>query len=488
MVLPITNPTKSFWIEGAESPLRNVRTTTDLPDEVDVVIVGSGYTGASAAYWLQKFAEEGKAPSTLILEARDICGGATGRNGGQLRPHYYSRYPTWAARFGPSGAHDLINHEVAHLGAFEQLFEDEGIAEEACFKLGETFDAAMTEEAWTRLRGAYEQMKTDLGEDAECIRDCRLIEDAAEAEEFTQMKGCLAAVVHPSGQVWPYKFVHALLRIVSERGPVNIQANTPVLSVSEKGADGRVTVHTDRGDVRAKAVIHATNRWASHLLPEFSNLIFASRGTISSIKAPEGFIKHTGAQHWDSIVNNYHLQLPPPYNTIILGGAKRITVHKPEEFVNNDSEDRQFEGVPKFYAGWPANDVLGWEGEGLAELEKGDNEGGVWTGVMSSSIDAFPFVGPVPSKSGHYVAAGFTGHGMPRILGSTAHLIPTILSDLGIPHTIPHVAAMFPQLPEPFVVTEERVAKLQEMDVEAKFKAAREESLESSRKVFAVRP
>jgi hypothetical protein len=54
MVLPITNPTKSFWIEAAESPLKEHRTTPDLPTEADVVIIGSGYTGASAAYWLNK--------------------------------------------------------------------------------------------------------------------------------------------------------------------------------------------------------------------------------------------------------------------------------------------------------------------------------------------------------------------------------------------------------------------------------------------------
>ena len=54
MVLPISNPTKSYWIEAAESPLRNTRTTNELPHETDVVIIGSGYTGATAAYWLHK--------------------------------------------------------------------------------------------------------------------------------------------------------------------------------------------------------------------------------------------------------------------------------------------------------------------------------------------------------------------------------------------------------------------------------------------------
>lgn len=121
--------------------------------------------------------------------------------GGQLRPHAYSRYPAWSSRFGADGALALIKHEMAHLPAFEELLREEGIAEEVCFKLGETFDAAMTDEARTRLRGAYEAMKSDHGENGEVVRDCRLIEDPIAAEEFTQMKGCLTAVVHPAGQV-----------------------------------------------------------------------------------------------------------------------------------------------------------------------------------------------------------------------------------------------------------------------------------------------
>ena len=54
MVLPMDNPTQSYWIEGAESPMRNFRSTEGLPKETDVVIIGSGYTGATSAYWLHK--------------------------------------------------------------------------------------------------------------------------------------------------------------------------------------------------------------------------------------------------------------------------------------------------------------------------------------------------------------------------------------------------------------------------------------------------
>ena len=96
---------------------------------------------------------------------------------------------------------ELIRHEMAHLAAFEQLAKEEGITEEISLKFGETFDAAMTEEAWARLKSAYDAMRSDQGDDNDIFNLCRLIEEPSEAEEFTQMKGTRAAIAHPTGQV-----------------------------------------------------------------------------------------------------------------------------------------------------------------------------------------------------------------------------------------------------------------------------------------------
>lgn len=82
MVLPGANPTKSYWIEAAKSALRDLRSTEKLPETADVVIIGGGYTGAATAYWLDRYTRgHAKQPSMVLLDARDICGGATGRNG-----------------------------------------------------------------------------------------------------------------------------------------------------------------------------------------------------------------------------------------------------------------------------------------------------------------------------------------------------------------------------------------------------------------------
>lgn len=115
----------------------------------------------------------------------------------------------------------LIRHEHAHLAAFKELCDAEGITEEVCLKLGETFDAAMTDEAWARLSHALDEMRKDYGDENEIVKICRKIEDQAEVEDVTQMKGALKAIVHPTGQMYslfsPLPFTHPMLGDVHKK-------------------------------------------------------------------------------------------------------------------------------------------------------------------------------------------------------------------------------------------------------------------------------
>jgi hypothetical protein len=131
---------------------------------------------------------------------------------------------------------ELIQHEMAHLSAFRNLTDEEGIAEEVCLKFGETFDAAMTDEAWTRLKGALEAMRKDHGDDHDIVKVCRVIEDAHQAEEFTQMKGTLAAVVHPAGQMSVLLQLHYSLTflLILCQMAIQIGARTPAHRSSER--------------------------------------------------------------------------------------------------------------------------------------------------------------------------------------------------------------------------------------------------------------
>lgn len=183
------------------------------------------------------------------------------------------------------------------------------------------------------------------------------------------------------------------------------------------------------------------------------------------------------------------MQLPPPYNTLIIGGAKAVVAHYPHDWIRADAEDKLNPGVAEFYKTWPKSDIVGWPGKGdEAELSLETTKGGNWTGVESTSIDAFPFVGPAPGHSGQFVAAGFNGHGMPRILLSTAHITPLILEELRIKWTAPALVAVYPPLPEPFVVTEERIKQFTEADAKKNYEDSVRTHEASATKPFCNEP
>lgn len=78
MSLPVASPTKPFWLTAGHS-LSSHRSTPELPPTQDVLIIGAGFAGAACAYYLTQAPD---APASVtILEARDACSGATGRNG-----------------------------------------------------------------------------------------------------------------------------------------------------------------------------------------------------------------------------------------------------------------------------------------------------------------------------------------------------------------------------------------------------------------------
>ena len=75
--LPVPNPTKSYWHRSPSEILLGHRTTAELPESADIVIVGSGLTGSFAAHFLKNGSARDE--SVVMLEAREACWGATGR-------------------------------------------------------------------------------------------------------------------------------------------------------------------------------------------------------------------------------------------------------------------------------------------------------------------------------------------------------------------------------------------------------------------------
>jgi L-2-hydroxyglutarate oxidase LhgO len=114
--LPRDRPTEAYWqcpphaIASHQSP--------KLASEASVVIIGSGITGASVAHHLLKTCPT---LDIVMLEARTICSGATGRNGGHCKDVSFKTYSKLKAQIGRQAAMQLVKFRRSHVDATRQL-------------------------------------------------------------------------------------------------------------------------------------------------------------------------------------------------------------------------------------------------------------------------------------------------------------------------------------------------------------------------------
>jgi 2-polyprenyl-6-methoxyphenol hydroxylase-like FAD-dependent oxidoreductase len=185
--LPVSDPTESFW-QTQHDELKDHRSTEHLPEHSDVVIIGAGYAGVSTAYHLTK--DHGDATQSItILEARGACSGATGRNGGHLRPDLYGHIPTYVDRAGLRAGAEIAEFEIAHVKVIKKLIEEEKI--DCDFTLTRSIDVWCNEEAANNAKAIYDQLvASDLeymndvifhtGEKVESVSDSCLVNDQIE--------------------------------------------------------------------------------------------------------------------------------------------------------------------------------------------------------------------------------------------------------------------------------------------------------------------
>lgn len=182
-----------FWRTQLHE-LDSARTTPDLPTETDVVIIGAGYSGASTAYHMLH--EKPNPPSMVILEAREACSGATGRNGGHLKPDVYFQVPKYTALFGAAAADELAQFESSQVLAVKDMVEREGI--DCDFVLSRAVDVCLDQEHADKCKREFLELQRD---GRPSVRDVFFAEGAA-AEAVSGVKGAKCAFTFTAGHVW----------------------------------------------------------------------------------------------------------------------------------------------------------------------------------------------------------------------------------------------------------------------------------------------
>lgn len=193
--------------------------------------------------------------------------------------------------------------------------------------------------------------------------------------KISGVKGTLSTYTFTAGHVWPYKLVMALLRIAISKG-TNLQTHTPVSRVSQtQDADGRWTVFTSRGAIKAKKIVFASNAYTAGIAPQFNNKIVPVRGICSRITTPADkpapllvntmSIRHGPAQ--------YDYLIPRTDGSIVVGGAKQTFWAEPKYWYGITDDSKLIEPAKSYFDGLMQRHFNGWEDSG-AYTDR------VWTG------------------------------------------------------------------------------------------------------------
>jgi len=217
--------------------------------DVDVAVVGAGYTGLWTAYYLKR-----ADPSLrIVVLEREVAGfGASGRNGGWSSALFPASVAWLAARYGEERAVAQHRAMQATLDEIAQVVAAEDI--DCGFTKGGTVVVARTPQQLDRARAEVtEARRWGFGED-----DLALL-GPDEARARLAAAGALGATYTPHcAAVHPARLVRGLARAVERLG-VTVHERTPVTRI-EPGV-----VTTPTGRVRTEVVVRATEGFTAQL-------------------------------------------------------------------------------------------------------------------------------------------------------------------------------------------------------------------------------
>lgn len=252
----------SFWYaEMGGTPA--LRATVSDQTDADVCIVGAGYTGLWAAYYLKRAAPDIR---IVILEKEFAGYGASGRNGGWLSGNFSwsrERYLTTGTRAG------VIDLQRAMIGTVNEVIavaEANGI--DADILRTDILDVATTPAQFSRLKNLC-ALKADWGMPPER----RTLIDAKALMSRINIRDAIGAVVtQGAARVQPAKLVRGLAAMVERMG----------VKIFERSAAHRIdkgSVTTANGAVRAPIVVRATEGFSAGL-PNSRRMLLPLRSAI----------------------------------------------------------------------------------------------------------------------------------------------------------------------------------------------------------------
>jgi sarcosine oxidase subunit beta len=334
----------------------------------DVVIVGGGVVGASAAYHL---AAAGAGRVLLLERADHLAAGSTGACAGGFRYQFSSEVN--------------VRLSQASVPMITGFTEQHGLALDVA-QHGYLF-LVRGEELWRDFLAAN-QLHASLGVEAEVLTP----EQALELAPGIALDGLVGATYGPrDGIADPSGLTHGYATLARRAG-AEIELGVGVERV--RVADGRVRgVDTSAGPVDAAVVVNAAGPWAG--------VMAATAGVDLPLEPIPRHVLVTGS-----------FQGAPERRTLVIDAATSFYFHREGAGVlmgmGSGSERPSFETTPD--ESFIAEELLPTAVRVFPPLEAASVEHS-WVGLYEMTPDRHPIIGEAPEVAGFHLANGFSGHG-----------------------------------------------------------------------------
>ncbi|HUE11891.1 MAG TPA: FAD-binding oxidoreductase, partial [Steroidobacteraceae bacterium] len=377
--LPL-EPNGSYWARS--QPPLNPKLTEDLT--VDVAVLGGGFTGLSAAYFVRSLSP-GK--SVVVLEARGCGNGASGRNGAMVLNLTADRYMNFSS--DPSMDKQIYDLTAENIRFLSKLSAATGI------------DCELDTQGALQVLGSEDDVRAAKA----YVRQARSLGMPVEFWEPPRVAGALGTSVYQGGffdpaggHIHPMKLVH-VFKTAAENAGAKIYENTPVVDI-EEGREHLLRIRDGR-TVRAKSLVLATNAFTPGLGFLRNSILPVQEFVAMTQPFSERELTDIG---WrlhvpfnDNRTEVFYLGLTQDRRILIGGGTPRYSF-------NNAPTDN---GVARSHVSQLQRELKRIYPK-LAGVEFAQS----WDGVVDWSVDASPSVGCTGRHKNIFYGIGYSGHGV----------------------------------------------------------------------------
>jgi gamma-glutamylputrescine oxidase len=356
--------------------------------EVDVLVVGAGLVGCTAAYFLKQALPS--QAEVVITEMRDLALGASGRNAGFMITGLDAYYHHAVERYGNEVVREVYAlSQKTH--AYWREFAKKG--DVRLEEIGSMLLAESDKEA-AELHLAYAAMRADG------------IEPIFH-ETDPLGRGYLAAIEQPwDAAVQPVE----LARSVFMQSGAKLVDNNELYHI-EQIVDGGVVVYTRKYRFRARKVLLATNAYSPYIDPYFVGKVIPIRAQCLATAPLDAPVINT-CGYSDYGFMYYRMTFD---QRLLIGGGRKQN----KALENDTSDDRISTPVQATLDAYLRDrfpDVN-------APVERR------WAGIMGFTPDGLPLIGTLPDKPDVGFAVGFNGHGLALGSGAAERAVNLLLRD-----------------------------------------------------------